>query len=963
MFEYHKKESPIISLLGMGGGIGSYIFTAADTGYEIARSLRFDPSSQSYLDKTFASSGNLTTYTFSFWLKKGINSTFYQNIIIDNDSTSSQIRINDTTGGFELRFAAAGSNAALTTNRKFRDPSAWYHIICVYDSTNATSSDRMRIYVNGVRETSFLAETQPTPSLVSDFMTGGHTYTIGYFNGNTALDGYLADVWFIDGSALEPTEFGTFDDYGVWQPKRYTGSKSGNSFHLPFSDNTSATTLGYDDSGNNNNWDVYNISVWNGGTKMYSVAAFSNSLGYGFTTPGFLPAQSFDGSLTTWAGNNTGGGTNTWTAQSTITVTSSLRVYVVTGAFPSGTTWSVNGVSQGSTSNGWLTATGISTPYTLSTVANTLGSTSTGAFFAAIEVDGSILVDITNPGNDSLRDSPTDGDTANDTGLGGEVPGNYATLNPLDKATVTTLANGNLDYSTTGAGGVRSTIGMSSGKYYAEVTVGHTSLTVGIAAGGTALNNYLGANAGEYGYGQNGYKASSTAQGPYGDTFTTGDVIGIAFDADAGDLYFYKNGTIQASGTPAFSGLTDNTYFFAISNNVATNTCNANFGQRAFAYQNAGVDRPSADYKCLCTANLPDPDIADGSTAMDVALYTGTGSNITVPLDFEPDLVWTKSRSFGTTHLLQNSASGITTQYLQLPAADQEYPGSGGVQSTSATGFVQGTGGAVNVLDRTYVSWAWAAGGEPTTDNVAGAGNVPTSGSAKINGANMTTSLAGSIPAKRLSVNTTAGFSVITWTGTKANASVAHGLGKTPEFIIFKTRGNNYNYRTYHVGVGNTKSLGFNLGQSASTNSSYFNNSSPDASIINLGTSDETNDTSMVAFCFAPIEGYSAAFSFVGNQDSNGPFVHLGFRPRYFIIKCSTGYGEWVIVDSERIGYNNANYQFWTTSASTEIQNGWFDILSNGFKIRTGSSDVNQLNETHIGFAFAENPFKYARAR
>ena len=965
MFEYHKKESPIISLLGMGGGIGSYIFTAADTGYEIARSLRFDPSSQSYLDKTFASSGNLTTYTFSFWLKKGINSTFYQNIIIDNDSTSSQIRINDTTGGFELRFAAAGSNAALTTNRKFRDPSAWYHIICVYDSTNATSSDRMRIYVNGVRETSFLAETQPTPSLVSDFMTGGHTYTIGYFNGNTALDGYLADVWFIDGSALEPTEFGTFDDYGVWQPKRYTGSKSGNSFHLPFSDNTSATTLGYDDSGNNNNWDVYNISVWNGGTKMYSVAAFSNSLGYVFTTPGFLPAQSFDGSLTTWAGNNTGGGTNTWTAQSTITVTSSLRVYVVTGAFPSGTTWSVNGVSQGSTSNGWLTATGISTPYTLSTVANTLGSTSTGAFFAAIEVDGSILVDITNPDNDSLLDSPSN-DTDTGTGVGGEIKGNYATWNPLTLrvggGSVSTR-NGNLEFGSFSAGygnygSILGTLAPSTGKWYVEIQLQGSAVNANDYIGIVSINDWSNTTANlptvandSYSFRGDGSTTTRNVNGnyytsPYTSALNPNDIVGMGINLDDGILKIYVNGvdqgtfpfTISTLGKPytIWAGDWDNDAF--------TQSFILNAGQRPFANQNV----PSG-YKALNTANLPTPTVEDPSQYVGVTTYTGNGTSQTISgLEFSPDLAWFKSRSAAENHVLSDTVRGADRQlFSNLTNAEQT--NSTYVTSFTSDGFSLGSNtgtGGNNINGTTYVAWTWDAGSS-TVSNTDG-------------------SITSSVRA-----NTTAGFSVFNASipDSASGPTIGHGLGVTPGLVIGKNRDGAVPWHVWHSSFSANQFMDLNSNAAVSTNTSVWGNIS--SSTIQIGATGTAVNSAWVVsgtqdfifYAFAPVEGYSAFGSYTGNGSNDGPFVYTGFRPKFLLWKSATIIEQWNIRDASRNTYNPAGSRLFPNLDNAESTANNIDLVSNGFKVRGNSNQENATGETYIYAAFAEHPFRSSRAR
>jgi hypothetical protein len=216
-------------------------------------------------------------------------------------------------------------------------------------------------------------------------------------------------------------------------------------------------------------------------------------------------------------------------------------------------------------------------------------------------------------GNDSLVDVPTNG-TETDTGVGGEVRGNYCTLNPLQKGSNVTLANGNLDQSTTASNGtVFATIGLTSGKWYWETL--HTGADqtgiYGIAKATGSLSSYPGSDANGWSYAYTGEKYNNGSGSAYGNTFTTNDVIGVAFDADAGSLYFYKNGVAQNSGTAAFTGLTSAPYFPVVGG--SSSACSVNFGQRPFAYT-----APSG-FKALCTANLPSTTITTSGT------YTGNG--------------------------------------------------------------------------------------------------------------------------------------------------------------------------------------------------------------------------------------------------------------------------------------------------------------------------------------------------
>jgi hypothetical protein len=222
-------------------------------------------------------------------------------------------------------------------------------------------------------------------------------------------------------------------------------------------------------------------------------------------------------------------------------------------------------------------------------------------------------------GNDSLVDSPTNYGT--DTAVGGEVRGNYCTLNPLDKNANITPSNGNLDIvgTNTAHRPIRATIAFSSGKWYWEATVNsYSSGVFGIAKGDASLadGQFIGANASSWGYIGNGDKYTNGVNAAYGASFTTGDVIGVAMDADNGTLTFYKNGSSQGT---AYTGLTSGPYFPAVSTYFSTDSYSFNFGQRAFAYQTPGTNRPAATFKALCTQNLPEGTITTSGT------YTGNG--------------------------------------------------------------------------------------------------------------------------------------------------------------------------------------------------------------------------------------------------------------------------------------------------------------------------------------------------
>ena len=239
------------------------------SGYRIANSLRFRSSASAYLNRTPSVAGNRNTWTWSGWVKRGaLGAT--QVIFEATDATGTSVRAtNRFTSADTLDFSDSSSGLAATTTQVFRDPSAWYHIIVAMDTTQATASNRFKLYVNGVQVTAFSSITYPTQNANTLFNSTSYFNYIGATRPafSQYFDGYLADINFIDGQALTPSSFGETDaTTGVWKPKQYSGTYGTNGFKLNFSNGTSTTTLGYDSSGNGNNWTTNNISLTAGST-------------------------------------------------------------------------------------------------------------------------------------------------------------------------------------------------------------------------------------------------------------------------------------------------------------------------------------------------------------------------------------------------------------------------------------------------------------------------------------------------------------------------------------------------------------------------------------------------------------------------------------------------------------------------------------------------------------------------
>ena len=551
-------------------------------------------------------------------------------------------------------------------------------------------------------------------------------------------------------------------------------------------------------------------------------------------------------------------------------------------------------------------------------------------------------------GNDSLTDGPTNWGI--DYGNGGEVRGNYCTVNPLslvpNAAGYNNITNGNLDTiaptgDTAGVSNI-GTFAVSTGKWYWEATYYQNTATgYNPAIGISVLNSSTGMLV----YQIDGNKNNSGSTSAYGATFTTNDVIGVALNMDAGTLTFYKNGVSQGT---AFTGITGQYFPFFLMNRTGTASSGwyTNFGQRPFAYT-----APSG-FKALNTQNLPTPAVGATSTTLaddyfNIALYTGNGTAIgsggkaVTGIGFQPDFVWIKGRSGATDHGLYDAVRG-TTKQLESNTTDAETTQSEGLTTFGSDGFTVGSLAQLNTNAATYVGWAWKANG---------AGVSNTSGSIS----------------STVSANQTAGIAVVTWTNPASGSwTVGHGLGVAPKMIITKGRSGTNGWVTYHESLGNTKAVVLSSTAAADTNSAYWNNTSPTSSVFSMGSASVIGASyTMVAYCFAEIAGFSKFGSYTGNGSTDGPFVYCGFRPRFVMIKNASNVANWTIVDTSRNTYNVANARLFPSNSdaeSTAANN--CDILSNGFKVRNGTdTGVNTNNETYIFAVFAESPFNYSRAR
>ncbi len=937
---------------------------AGATGYSISRSLRFNSSDSAYLSRTPASAGNRKIFTLSLWAKPSSLSGY--NTLFSADGNRFVYRFGSASANNIEIYYFDGSvyQLQLITSAVYRDPSAWYHLQLSCNTDAATASDRVKLYVNGMQVTTFSTASYPSSGLSLPVNnTVAHylgTNTVAYFSG------LLADIHFIDGQALDPTSFGEFDENGIWQPKAYTGSYGTNGFHLDFADNSTAAALGTDVSGNGNTWSVNNLSVQ--GSRSY----ISNVTGTFAANRGAIKAFNGATSGTDFYAQPADGTTVTFGSLG-ITGITKLRMWL--GKNSSGDPWgtlSLNGTSVTSfltanypslTATGqWIDLTSQLSGSSLNTITMTSPASNEDVRLAAVEVNDVVLIDQTAPvasaGNDSLVDVPTNGSEV-DTGLGNQVRGNYCTYSPIARSGLSnaTLANGNLDISGTGSSytGNLSTIAVSSGKWYYEFTVTNAPNN-STGAGIVSADTIGSANGGNAGFGDcsGGYLRIGTVVYNNGSAISTGlssigtgDIVNVAFDLDAGKIWFGKNGTWDSSGNPATGSNAVATftpagrYFFIFAQGFygsGTWSGVLNAGARPFAYT-----APSG-FKALNTSSLPAPVITKPSEYMDVALWTGNATARSITgLNYSPDLVWIKGRSQASNHFLFDTVRGATNRICSsLTVAEASEPNT--LTSFNSDGFSLGTDagvGACNLSGQTYAAWTWDAGSSTVTNT------------------------AGSI-SSQVRANASAGFSVVTYTGTGANATVGHGLGVAPSFVIVKSRSNTTDWQGYHIALGQNYTIQLQSTSAAINVSNYWNGGVSSSTFGINGSYDGINFSgyNYVAYCFAPVAGYSSFGSYTGNGSTDGPFVYTGFRPRWVMVKLSSSSANWLIWNTAASSYNAANLYLLPNSSLEEQNTGAdIDFLSNGFKVRNASTAGNSSSGTILYAAFAESPFQYARAR
>ena len=1007
--------------------IGAANAAGADEINQVDRSLRFNSNDSAYLNRTPSVQGNLKTYTLSCWIKRsgGIGSG-YERVLSSHNSDSVYMRFSGNSNYYDVFEVGGGYPQNYFTHRTegvFRDVGGWLHLVVAVNTTESVAADRIKFYVNGVQQTGvaggdgFIGQDRDTGmNTTSNHTIGGNA------SGGENLDGYLAETNFIDGQALEASDFGFYDENNNWQPKEFSGSYGTNGYYLKFADNSSTSALGTDSSGNGNTWTTNNFVV---SPTTYAVAGtHSGRDGISFNGTNAVVNLSSSTDVNPGSGVFTfecyayalSGGSNAFgiydgspggngslvirrVGAGTLMVERHNQAFDITGAAFSENTWHhvavtrdssnnvrlfVDGTQSGSTStnntynysglfrlgrdnneftNGYISNlrlikgtalyTSNFTPPTgnLGNVTNTkllMAQSTTSVLAATVKPDD---LNITAPGNyagvDSVLDSPTNYSN-------GTVGGNYATFNPLSWAMSSNggvnpgalISDGNLRSDGNGAwaSAIATMAIPHTGKWYFEYGVLGDNTNIGLFKpvydyDGT-IRDSTGSRACWYGFNGTvyhwvtGYVTDSTAP----DTYGSGDIIALAVDSDAFTVGYYKNGVLQYTQTLVAALQTELTAgnMFPGVDTYGGVDCTINFGQQGFAYS------PPTNYKALCAENLPAPAVADGSTAFTSSLYTGNGSTQSISTTgLSPDFVWIKGRNFSGDHALFDTVRGVTKR-LRSNQTNAENTDANTLTAFNSSGFSVGSSSAVNNNGYSFVAWAWDAG-TSTVSNTDG---------------NITS---------QVRANTTTGTSIVSYTGNGSiGQTVGHGLNSAPTFIIAKNRDYVIRWPIFHTDVGPGNALILNTTGTPTGGTGIWGNTDPTSSVFTISNDGEANRNGddYIAYCFAPIPGFSKFGVYGGTALTNGPLVQTGFRPAWVLIKNISIVENWLLFDSARDPVNGVvDYLLPNDTGSESSSQVWLDFLSNGFKIRATNSAINGQQHSIVYMAFAEHPLKTVRAR
>ena len=938
---------------------------AAD--FEVERSLRFARDDNHYLTRTPSSAGNRKTFTFSAWVKlgqTGINTTNDPGnglfLSCGAGSTAANMTLRITNNGY-IGVDYYGVGGYYSSDR-LRDPSAWYHCVWVMDTTESTAANRFKVYVNGnliYNNQLGLSQNADTP------LNNNSATTIGAYSYNTShvyrLDAYLAEVNFIDGQAYDPTYFAeTNAATGQWNPKKYEGSYGTNGFYLKFSDNsgTTATTLGKDSSGNGNNFTPTNFAVSDSmiDTPTNNFATLNPIAEEGGTyTEGNLKLSAPSG----YNGSDP--------ATSTIAIGSGnfyFEAYVDTNqnqyvGVLAGDVGLDPGRQGGWGSHGAIAYRGDGQQYSLK-----IGSSSSITSYGASYTTGDIIgcaVDIDNDTVTFYKNGVSQGNTTNGvsyisaTGAKNHL---YAAIVYTNGGNNTYRVNFGQDgtfQGTVSAGGNTDANGIGNFKY--TVPTGFKALCSANLPDPTILLPNQHFNTLLY----------------TGNDSNSRDITGVGFQPD---WLWIKNRSqadfhqlvdaVRGANKTVYSNDTDN-----------EQTDNANGHVNSFLADGFNVDAGGSGNVNENNENYVawnwNAGNSDGATYR-VVVVSDSGNKYRFRNS-------ANTTTFAQSAVTLNLAEGGTYIFNMDDSTNASHPFSigtaanGTVYTSGITYFLDGvsktysqyTSGFASATTRRLhitvpasapVLYYWCSahsgmGGQINTNS--------TLGSTNFDG----TSLA------VVKANTTAGFSIVTYTGTGSSTTVGHGLGIAPKVVLTRSRSSGGSWGVLHTESNPTAEHRINLNDNGGFSSyqgyNIWADTVPTSSVFTVNSDATTNASSVtyVGYVFSEVSSYSKFGKYTGNGNADGTFVFTGFRPAWIMLKNVNTSTWWFIYDVKRETFNPQRTIFGANVADAEYPDNAYriDILSNGFKIRGTQNETNKSGDTISYFSFAESPFKNARAR
>ena len=517
---------------------------------------------------------------------------------------------------------------------------------------------------------------------------------------------------------------------------------------------------------------------------------------------------------------------------------------------------------------------------------------------------------------------------------------NFATFDPLDSGNNVGATPGT---ATLAEGGTRVTAGsnpsnwdqyrtnkpLTSGKWYVEVTLtslntasyfGVISRNQNIKGGGWYSDQSTG-----WSYDTSNGKTENSNNGyiTYGSARSQGHVVGIAVDLDNGNLWFSEQGTYPNSGNPAtganpaYSNLKravqDGGLCFTEARGYSGHN-DWNFGQRSYAHT------PPTGFSAVQQDNYPDEGV-------------------------KPDMVWVKNREQTDYNTIYDTSRGHSKELYPNETAVEASAVADGLKKFVKGGFTTEDAVNLNSVGESFVGWMWTCNSGTTAANTDGSGATL---------------------ASTIQVNQTAGFSMVRYdgsgTGSTVAGKVAHGLGKKPDWIMVKCETHAHEWTVYHVGSSDPSDKVLYLNATnAETDWPYFGDTDPTSSVFTVSSDLQTGRVNYdyIAYCWTAIEGFSKFGAYVGNASTNGPFVNLGFRPSWLMIKRLDSTNNWQIFDSNRNKFNPVDLRLYADITNAEAQGtstDIFDFTANGFKVREDNAAINASSGRYLYCAFADHP-------